>query len=160
MPVEFGLLESGFDERTGIVHANGIKDLSATCKVFDEMSNKSRSGFNRGQTVYHEIYSPWTIDPFDAREVVLYSMGLEIAALSFVFAALASLLLENFMSSDIIKQNLDLFYTVDAGGLGLFLFFIHIYINEIKRTLQALWGLGAIGSLATYTVIALLATMP
>lgn len=76
------------------------------------------------------------------------------AASSFVVAASTALLPENSLF-DIIKQNLDLFYTIGAGGLGLSLFLIHIYVTEIKRTLQALWGLGVVGSLATYTSLAL-----
>jgi uncharacterized integral membrane protein len=77
------------------------------------------------------------------------------AALSFVVAASAALLPDDSVLSDIIKQNLNLFYTIGAGGLGLSLFLIHIYVTEIKRTLQALWALGVVGSLATYTFLAL-----
>jgi uncharacterized integral membrane protein len=77
------------------------------------------------------------------------------AAVSFVVAASAALLPDDSVLSDIIKQNLNLFYTIGAGGLGLSLFFIHIYVTEIKRTLQALWALGVVGSLATYTFLAL-----
>jgi uncharacterized integral membrane protein len=71
------------------------------------------------------------------------------AAVSFVVAASAALLPDDSVLSDIIKQNLNLFYTIGAGGLGLSLFFIHIYVTEIKCTLQALWALGVVGSLAT-----------
>lgn len=87
-------------------------------------------------------------------QVVLYRLGLVTAASSFVIAASATFLPDNSLLSDIIGQNLDLFYTIGAGGLGLSLFLIHIYVTEIKRTLQALWGLGVVGSLATYTSLA------
>lgn len=53
-----------------------------------------------------------------------------------------------------ISQNLDFFYALGAGGLGLSLVLIHIYVTEIKRTLQAFWGLGVVGSLAAYTFLA------
>lgn len=85
---------------------------------------------------------------------------LEATVSSFVVAALASLLLVNSPLSNIIKKNLDMFYTVDASGLGLSLFVIHIYVTKIKSTYQALWGLSVVRSLATYTVISLLATVP
>ncbi|WJZ81812.1 hypothetical protein VitviT2T_001631 [Vitis vinifera] len=100
------------------------------------------------------IYGPWTVDSSDVREVILYRSGLVTAAASFVVAASAAFLPENSLPSNVINENLDLLYTLGAGGLGLSLFLIHIYVTEIKRTLQALWALGVVGSLATYTSLA------
>lgn len=77
------------------------------------------------------------------------------AAVSFLVAASAAFFPDDSTLTDIIKQNIDLFYTIGASGLGLSLFLIHIYVTEIKRTLQALWVLGVVGSLATYTSLAL-----
>ncbi|XP_062155797.1 uncharacterized protein LOC133863731 isoform X2 [Alnus glutinosa] len=119
---------------------------SVKCKALGESSDR---------TVYQGIYSPWTVDASDVREVILYRSGLVTAAVSFVVAASAAFLPDDSMLTDIIKQNIDLFYTIGAGGLGLSLFLIHIYVTEIKRTLQALWALGVVGSLATYTSLAL-----
>ncbi|XWS39407.1 hypothetical protein CRYUN_Cryun18bG0051800 [Craigia yunnanensis] len=87
-------------------------------------------------------------------EVVLYRSGLVISASSFVIAASAAFLPDNFALKEIIEQNLNLFYLIGAGGLGLSLYLIHIYVTEIKRTLQALWALGVVGSLATYVALA------
>lgn len=87
-------------------------------------------------------------------QVILYRSGLVTAAASFVVAASAAFLPENSLLSNVINENLDLLYTLGAGGLGLSLFLIHIYVTEIKRTLQALWALGVVGSLATYTSLA------
>lgn len=87
-------------------------------------------------------------------QVILYRSGLVTAAASFVIAASAAFLPENSSLSDILKQNLDLFYVLGSGGLGLSLFLIHIYVSEIKRALQALWGLGVLGSATTYIAIA------
>ncbi|KAK4753654.1 hypothetical protein SAY87_001758 [Trapa incisa] len=106
------------------------------------------------QTVYRGAYGPWTIDPSDVREVVLYRSGLVTAASSFVIASSTAFLPENSWVGDQLNQNLDLFYTLGAGGLGLSLLLIHIYVTQIKRTLQALWVLGILGSLATYTFLA------
>ena len=86
--------------------------------------------------------------------MVLYRSGLVTAASSFVFAASYAFLPSDSLLSEIIKQNLDLLYTLGAGGLGVSLFLIHIYVTEIKRTLQAFWALGVIGSLATCTNLA------
>ena len=92
------------------------------------------------------IYLSW--------QVVLYRSGLVTAASSFVIAASVAFLPDNFALKEIIEQNLNLFYLIGAGGLGLSLYLIHIYVTEIKRTLQALWALGVVGSLATYVALA------
>ncbi|XP_058750450.1 uncharacterized protein LOC131623458 isoform X2 [Vicia villosa] len=77
-------------------------------------------------------------------KVISYRSGLVTAAASFVIAASAAYL----------PDNQDFFYVIGSGGLGLSLFLIHIYVTEIKRTLQALWGLGVLGSAATYIYLA------
>ncbi|XP_057948853.1 uncharacterized protein LOC131144311 [Malania oleifera] len=87
-------------------------------------------------------------------QVILCRPGLVTAAVSFVAAASTAFLPEGSSLRDIIKQNLDLFYTLGASGLGLSLFLIHIYVTEIKHTLQAIWALGVVGSFATYASLA------
>ncbi len=104
--------------------------------------------------VYQGTYGPWTVDSSDVREVILYRSGLVTAAASFVVAASASFLPENSLLSNVVNENLNSLYALGAGGLGLSLYLIHIYVTEIKRTLQALWVLGVVGSLATYTSLA------
>lgn len=84
----------------------------------------------------------------------MYRAGLVTAASSMVIAASNAFLPSDSLLSEIIKHNLDLLYTLGAGGLGLSLYFIHIYVTEIKRTLQALWVLGVIGSFAMYATLA------
>ncbi|XP_022748781.1 uncharacterized protein LOC111298244 [Durio zibethinus] len=84
----------------------------------------------------------------------LYRSGFVISASSFVIAVSAAFLPDNFALIEIIEQNLDLFYLIGAAGLGLSLYLIHIYVTEIKQTLQALWALGVVGSLATYVALA------
>ncbi|XP_010549312.2 PREDICTED: uncharacterized protein LOC104820536 isoform X2 [Tarenaya hassleriana] len=105
-------------------------------------------------TVYQGVYGPWTIEPSDVREVILYRSGLVTAAASFVAASSSAFLPENSSLSEVIKQNHDFLCLAGASGLGLSLFLIHIYVTEIKRTLQAFWALGFIGSFATYTMLA------
>lgn len=87
-------------------------------------------------------------------QVILYRTGLVTAAASFVAAASTAFLPESSSLSAILKQNLDFFYVLGSGGLGLSLLLIHIYVSEIKRTLQALWGLGVLGSIMTYITLA------
>ncbi|KAL3751978.1 hypothetical protein ACJRO7_012751 [Eucalyptus globulus] len=123
-----------------------VRSGSLTCKALSESSPDP--------TVYRGVYGPWTVDPADVREVILYRSGLVTAATSFVIASSTAFLPEESWVSEIIRQNLDLLYTLGAGGLGLSLLLIHIYVTEIKRTLQALWALGVVGSLATYVCLA------
>ncbi|XP_074360388.1 uncharacterized protein LOC141700573 [Apium graveolens] len=73
--------------------------------------------------------------------VILYRSGLVTAAASFVFATSTAFLPNHSFLTDLIKPNFDFFYALCAVGLGLSLFLIHIYVTEIKRTLQLLWGL-------------------
>ncbi|CAK9144409.1 unnamed protein product [Ilex paraguariensis] len=93
-------------------------------------------------------------DAFTTVQVILYRSGLVTAGSSFVIAASIAFLPDDSLLHDLIKQNLDLFYALGAGGLGLSLYLIHIYVTEIKRTLQALWALGVLGSVATYMILA------
>jgi len=76
-------------------------------------------------------------------------------AASFVDATSATFLPDSFFLTGIVKHNLDFVYAIGAGGLALSLFLIHIYVTEIKRTLQAFWGLGVVGSVAAYASLAL-----
>nr|AFK33928.1 unknown [Lotus japonicus] len=115
----------------------------------------NRQGSLDDTAVYEGIYGPWTIDSSDVREVILYRSGLVTAAASFVMAACAAFLPSNSALCDALKQNLDLLYVLGSGGLGLSLLLIHIYVSEIKRALQALWGLGILGSAIAYINLAL-----
>ncbi|KAK9934256.1 hypothetical protein M0R45_021407 [Rubus argutus] len=115
---------------------------------------KAQSSSSQSQTVYQGIYGPWSVDSSDVKEVILYRSGLVTAAASFVIAASTAFLPDTFLATEIVKPNLDYFYAIGAGGLGLALILIHIYVTEIKRTLQAFWGLGVVGSLAAYICLA------
>nr|KYP69013.1 hypothetical protein KK1_022663 [Cajanus cajan] len=126
------------------------RTISVRCKAVGENRQVSLDE----TIVYEGIYGPWTVDDTDVREVILYRSGLVTAAASFVVAASVAFLPDNFSLSAALKQNVDLFYVLGSGGLGLSLFLIHIYVTEIKRALQALWGLGVLGSATTYFVLA------
>ncbi|KAF7113170.1 hypothetical protein RHSIM_RhsimUnG0153300 [Rhododendron simsii] len=125
---------------------------SVKCQASGESSDTSVDP--NSVAVYQGVYGPWTVDPNDIREVISYRSGLVTAASSFVIAASTAFLPDDSPLSSLIKQNLDFFYVLGAGGLGLSLLLIHIYVTEIKRTLQALWALGIFGSLATYFSLA------
>ncbi|KAG8365790.1 hypothetical protein BUALT_Bualt17G0008400 [Buddleja alternifolia] len=105
-------------------------------------------------TVYQGVYGPWKIESSDIQEVILYRSGLVTAASSFVIASSTAFLHNDSQVLDFMRSNLDLFYGLGACGLGLSLYLIHIYVTEIKRTLQALWLIGVFGSLGTYAAAA------
>ncbi|KAL5069791.1 hypothetical protein RYX36_020678 [Vicia faba] len=132
----------------GWVPSSTIRIRSVRCKAVGENPQGSLSD----TVVYKGVYGPWTVESSDVQEVVSYRSGLVTAAASFVIAASAAYLPDNL--SSLLKQNQDFLYVIGAGGLGLSLFLIHIYVTEIKRTLQALWGLGVLGSAATYIYLA------
>lgn len=87
-------------------------------------------------------------------QVISYRSGLVTAATSFVLASSTALLPDDFLLTDLLKQNIDVIYAFGAAGLGLSLVLIHIYVTEIKRTLQGLWLLGVVGSVAAKICLA------
>ncbi|XP_076892669.1 uncharacterized protein LOC143544442 [Bidens hawaiensis] len=105
-------------------------------------------------TVYQGVYGPWSVESSDIREVILYRSGLVTAATSFVLASSTVFLPDDFILTELWKQNIDILYSIGAAGLGLSLVLIHIYVTEIKRTLQALWLLGVVGSVAAKICLA------
>lgn len=129
-------------------------NFDCKCRALGEGSQPETQSQTIQPTIYQGVYGPWTIEDSDIREVILYRSGLVTAAASFVLASSAALLPNDSVMSNLIEKNLDLFYAIGSCGLGLSLFLIHIYVTEIKRSLQALWFLGAIGSLATYSTLA------
>ena len=76
------------------------------------------------------------------------------AAASFVLASSIVFLPDDFVLTDVLKRNADVLYAIGATGLGFSLVLIHIYVTEIKRTLQALWVLGVCGSVAAEVCLA------
>jgi uncharacterized integral membrane protein len=91
--------------------------------------------------VYPGQFGPFTIEARDRREVILYRLGLGIAALSFALAT-AWLL----GGGDPVL--LTWLYAVFMAGLGLSLWTIHIYLAILHRALQILWMMGAIAAAA------------
>ncbi|KAK6922474.1 Protein of unknown function DUF2301 [Dillenia turbinata] len=129
--------------------------LAIKCKALGETSS-----FEQDEpAVYQGVYGPWSVEPSDVREVLLYRSGLVTAAASFVVAASSAFLPDGAASSassltHLVDSNLDILYVLGSAGLGLSLLLIHIYVAQIKRTLRAFWALGVIGSLATYVTLA------
>uniref|UniRef100_A0A7N0RC91 Integral membrane protein n=1 Tax=Kalanchoe fedtschenkoi TaxID=63787 RepID=A0A7N0RC91_KALFE len=141
--------------KTSFLDRSSSNPKSSTGSIKCRALGQSSKPLDPNPTVYQGAYGPWSVESSDVREVILYRTGLVTAAASFVAAASAAFLPGNLFLSTLVNQNLDLFYAIGAAGLGLSLFLIHIYVTGIKRTLQALWALGVLGSLAAYTFLAL-----
>ncbi|WCJ26725.1 hypothetical protein M5689_008520 [Euphorbia peplus] len=137
---------TGCQVKLGVTLKLKSNNRSVKCKAAGDTSQ---------ETVFQGFYGPWKLDQTDVREVILYRSGLVTAASTFVIAASDAFLPIDTSLRQIIYHNTDLLYALGAAGLGLSLLLIHIYVTEIKRTLQALWVLGAVGSFATYTFLAL-----
>ncbi|CAH9068273.1 unnamed protein product [Cuscuta epithymum] len=127
-----------------------IANRNTKCQAVGESS----SSHSDSKVVYQGIYGSWAVEDSDVREVILYRLGLVMAAVSFVLASSAVLLPDNSLIRDFIETNLDVLYVLGASGLGLSLYLIHIYVTLIKSILQAFWMLGVFGSLATYYLLA------
>ena len=67
-------------------------------------------------------------------------------AVAFVTAASRAFLPKDSLLYVTVENGSDILYGVGAGGLGISLLLIHIYVTPIKRALQLLWGAGVLGS--------------
>lgn len=80
-------------------------------------------------------------------QVFLYRAGLVTTAIAFVSAASRAFLPRDSFLYASVENVSDILYGIGAGGLGISLLLIHIYVTPIKRALQLLWGAGVLGSL-------------
>eukprot|EP00244_Chara_vulgaris_P011011 TRINITY_DN5280_c0_g1_i3.p1 TRINITY_DN5280_c0_g1~~TRINITY_DN5280_c0_g1_i3.p1 ORF type:complete len:419 (+),score=45.22 TRINITY_DN5280_c0_g1_i3:170-1426(+) len=94
--------------------------------------------------VYDGMYGSWSITETDRREVFLYRSGIVASCLAFTISSSAVL----FPDDGTLRSLLDPLYGLGTVGLGLALLLIHVYVAEIKRFMQILWGVGCLGSLA------------
>lgn len=77
----------------------------------------------------------------------MYRAGLVTTAVTFVMAASRAFLPEDNFLHSFLNQSSDILYGIGAGGLGISLLLIHIYVTPIKRFLQLIWAAGVLGSL-------------
>jgi uncharacterized integral membrane protein len=91
--------------------------------------------------VYQGQFGEFTITDSDRQGVMLYRLGLNIAAFSF---ALATVLI--FTQPQLLTIITGL-YAVFCLGLGLSLLTIHIYLIPLHRLLQIFWVIGVMSSI-------------
>ncbi|GMH33077.1 hypothetical protein BSKO_00911 [Bryopsis sp. KO-2023] len=93
---------------------------------------------------YNGQFGAWKVEPEDEREVLFYRLGLTCAAASLGLGVAASFLpAENAVNDALF----DALCVTGAGGLGVSLVLIHIYVTPLKRFLQGLYGVGVAGGL-------------
>lgn len=80
-------------------------------------------------------------------EVLAYRVGINVAAAASVVSSLAVFLPHDNPVQQVVYANLDALALAGALGLGVSLTQIHIYVDPLKKALQALWLLGLAGTL-------------
>jgi uncharacterized integral membrane protein len=81
------------------------------------------------------------VEEEDKKEVFLYRFGLTLCAASYGLVGLS--LIFGVSADDLVN----FFFWSGTFGFGLSLSMIHIYVTPVKRTLQALFLLGVLGSI-------------
>jgi uncharacterized integral membrane protein len=95
--------------------------------------------------IYQGQFGPFTIDPPDRREVVIYRSGLIVAALSFAVATASTLLAP---THPVTQPLISLCYGLFSAALGVSLWTIHIYLKPLHRALQLFWAVGSAAAVA------------
>ncbi len=93
---------------------------------------------------YQGQFGEFTITEGDRREVIFYRAGLVVAGFSF---ALGTLLFLTQAPSPLLWQGLTLLFALFSLGLGVSLWFIHIYVKLLHRVLQLFWAVGSLAAL-------------
>lgn len=91
---------------------------------------------------YQGRYGDFTIGPSDEQEVLLYRAGINVSAMSSALASFSA-----FFPSDQPPLDLNALTLLFSGGLLVSLLQIHIYLDPLKKMLQALWAVGFAGIL-------------
>ncbi|MEM9276209.1 MAG: DUF2301 domain-containing membrane protein [Cyanobacteria bacterium P01_F01_bin.143] len=94
-------------------------------------------------TTYQGQFGEFTIDKSDRKEVLIYRAGLVMAALSFAIAT------NLFVAQgEAALPWITPLFAVFSLSLGVSLYFIHIYMVALHRTLQVFWAIGSISAIA------------
>ena len=94
-------------------------------------------------SVHPGMYGEWRVEEADLQEVALYRAGL--AASASCAALGAGLFLFGGEAGSPARAALDPLLLGGAGGLGLALALVHMYLGDIKKVMQALWFTGLAG---------------
>jgi len=93
--------------------------------------------------IYQGQFGEFTITESDRQSVIIYRMGLIVAALSFAIATILALFNPSQAAIEVITP----LYTCFSLALGVSLLTIHIYMSSLHRILQIFWLIGSITAL-------------
>ncbi len=96
---------------------------------------------DREPQTYQGQFGEYTITKRDRLEVIIYRTGLVVAAASF---AIASNLF--FAQGTAALPAITPLFALFSVGLGVSLYFIHIYMKALHRVLQAFWLIGTVAT--------------
>ncbi len=98
---------------------------------------------NQEPKTYQGQFGEYTITKSDRQEVIIYRVGLAIAAASF---AIASNLF--FAQGTAALPAITPLFALFSLGLGVSLVYIHIYMKALHRVLQGFWVIGTVATIA------------
>ncbi|MEL6495228.1 MAG: DUF2301 domain-containing membrane protein [Cyanobacteria bacterium J06623_7] len=98
---------------------------------------------DRKPQTYQGQFGEYTITKRDRLEVIIYRAGLIVAAVSFAIASNLYFLWGWGALSAITPL-----FVLFSAGLGVSLYFIHIYLKPLHLALQAFWAIGTVATLA------------
>jgi uncharacterized integral membrane protein len=99
---------------------------------------------------YQGHFGPFTITDVDRREVVIYRAGLALAAVSFAVGVTGLLTIG---PEPWVLNGLAVLYGLFWLGLGVSLWYIHIYMRPLHLALQVFWAIGGVASLVAAIVV-------
>ncbi|EIE22348.1 hypothetical protein COCSUDRAFT_33484 [Coccomyxa subellipsoidea C-169] len=103
---------------------------------------------SQGQEVFRGVYGDWQVEESDVREVLGYRAGISVAAAALLLDTIIALGIQNGSPLQFLREWQNAICLIGAGGLGVSLVLIHIYVAPLKRFIQLLWASGVIGSLS------------
>ena len=98
---------------------------------------------DREPQTYQGQFGEYTITKRDRTEVIIYRAGLVLAAASFAIACNLF-----FAQGKAALPAITPLFALFSLGLGISLFYIHIYMKALHRALQAFWAIGTISTIA------------
>jgi uncharacterized integral membrane protein len=99
--------------------------------------------FDQEPKTYQGQFGEYTITKHDRLEVIIYRLGLVIAAVSF---AIATNLF--FAEGETSLTAITPLFILFSLGLGISLIYIHIYMKSLHRVLQGFWLIGTVATIA------------
>ncbi|MEM1252068.1 MAG: DUF2301 domain-containing membrane protein [Cyanobacteria bacterium P01_H01_bin.21] len=101
---------------------------------------------------YEGQFGPFVITPDDRRDVIIYRSGLAVAALSFALGVILLTGRGAQLTPGLLWAMSGCYLTLWLG-LGVSLWFIHIYLRSLHQALQLFWFIGGAASLGLLIAI-------